>query len=248
MALWISHRGESADAPENTMPAFQLAAERNTDGTETDIHLTADGVLVCCHDSDTWRTCQGVRNVIERTSLADLRQLDASGSRSGFGCVPIPLFSESLQTIGNRLFYVEIKENDPAVIDAMQEQIRLFSLRQEQIVMISFHAEIVRLYKEKFPEQKAYWLFSYGDVTEENLDSATGQFIARLKDLHADGADLHLSGDLISPQLVQKYHDAGFEVAVWTVDQREDALRWLSAGADAITSNCAAKLRDSIQK
>ena len=42
MVKWISHRGESADAPENTLPAFKLALERNTDGFETDIHLTAD--------------------------------------------------------------------------------------------------------------------------------------------------------------------------------------------------------------
>ena len=41
--LYISHRGESADAPENTMAAFRLAWERGTDGIECDVHRTADG-------------------------------------------------------------------------------------------------------------------------------------------------------------------------------------------------------------
>ena len=62
MVQWISHRGESIDAPENTAAAFRLAMDRDTDGMETDIHLTSDGVLVCCHDSDTKRTCGGSSN------------------------------------------------------------------------------------------------------------------------------------------------------------------------------------------
>ena len=31
---WISHRGESYDAPENTVPAFRLSQEKKTDGME----------------------------------------------------------------------------------------------------------------------------------------------------------------------------------------------------------------------
>lgn len=44
MTLWVSHRGESYDAPENTLSAFKLARERNTDAWETDIHFTGDKV------------------------------------------------------------------------------------------------------------------------------------------------------------------------------------------------------------
>ena len=53
---WISHRGESLDAPENTLSSFKLAMERDTDGMETDIHLRSEGVLVCIHDSMSGRT------------------------------------------------------------------------------------------------------------------------------------------------------------------------------------------------
>ena len=53
--LYISHRGESADAPENTMAAFRLAWERGTDGIECDVHRTADGEVVVIHDGDTGR-------------------------------------------------------------------------------------------------------------------------------------------------------------------------------------------------
>ena len=42
-------------------------------------------------------------------------------------------------------------------------------------------------------------------------------------------------------------HDAGLYVAVWTVDDVEDAKTMIAAGVDAITSNCAARVRDAIQ-
>ncbi|MBR2720982.1 MAG: glycerophosphodiester phosphodiesterase, partial [Lentisphaeria bacterium] len=39
MVKWISHRGESLDAPENSLAAFKLSLERKTDGMECDVHL-----------------------------------------------------------------------------------------------------------------------------------------------------------------------------------------------------------------
>ena len=104
MAKWISHRGESADAPENTLPAFKLALERNTDGFETDIHLTADNVLICCHDANTFRTCQGVSMIIEQSKWEDLKQLDASYNRTGFENVSLPLFAYKYNLIAEKTF------------------------------------------------------------------------------------------------------------------------------------------------
>ena len=56
---FISHRGESYDAPENTMAAFQLAVDRQTAGFECDVYLTADNEIVCMHDATTTRTTDG---------------------------------------------------------------------------------------------------------------------------------------------------------------------------------------------
>ena len=72
----IAHRGESADAPENTLAAFRLAWERDVTSIELDVHLSADDRLVVIHDADTERTC-GVKRVIKTSRYADLRELDA---------------------------------------------------------------------------------------------------------------------------------------------------------------------------
>ena len=70
--LYISHRGESADAPENTMAAFRLAWERGTDGIECDVHRTADGEVVVIHDGDTGRVA-GTKLPVARTLGVDQR-------------------------------------------------------------------------------------------------------------------------------------------------------------------------------
>ncbi|MGH7377681.1 MAG: glycerophosphodiester phosphodiesterase family protein, partial [Candidatus Methylomirabilales bacterium] len=49
--LTIAHRGASADAPENTLPAFEAALAAGADALELDVHMAADGALVVIHDA-----------------------------------------------------------------------------------------------------------------------------------------------------------------------------------------------------
>ena len=55
----ISHRGESFDAPENTLPAFRTAVERGF-GFECDVYLSKDGKVYTFHDRNLRRTTNGV--------------------------------------------------------------------------------------------------------------------------------------------------------------------------------------------
>src|SRR5438445_13588546 len=58
-----AHRGASRELPENTMPAFRRALELGVDALETDLHATADGVLVTSHDPDGARVFGVARRV-----------------------------------------------------------------------------------------------------------------------------------------------------------------------------------------
>lgn len=71
----FAHRGASADFPEHTRAAFVRAIESGADGLEIDVHLTADGHLVCFHDFTLERTSDGSGPVAEKT-LAQMRELD----------------------------------------------------------------------------------------------------------------------------------------------------------------------------
>lgn len=246
--LWISHRGESIDAPENTVPAFALSKLRDVHGMECDIHLTADRKLVTCHDSDTIRTC-GESCVIEETSFADLQKLDASNKKPHYANTRIPLFADTLCYLGDdRIYYVEIKANDPDVITAMVEELDKAGIPKEQVVMISFVADIVRIFKERYPDRKALWLTGFKVNQDGTWYPTADDVISKLRELKADGVDINGNLSFINAEYVEKVKSAGFEFAVWTVDDEKVARRMIEFNVDAITSNCAGYLRGVIEK
>ena len=73
--LVIAHRGASADRPEHTLAAYQLAIDQGADGLECDVRLTADGHLVCVHDRRIDRVSDGW-GVVSTKTLADLSRHD----------------------------------------------------------------------------------------------------------------------------------------------------------------------------
>jgi len=48
--LLLAHRGASADAPENTIAAFEEAVRQGADGVELDVQVCSTGEVVVCHD------------------------------------------------------------------------------------------------------------------------------------------------------------------------------------------------------
>ena len=62
---WMfAHRGGSAEAPENTLVAFQNTKKKElSQGLEMDVRLTKCGELIVCHDEDLLRLCGDPRKV-----------------------------------------------------------------------------------------------------------------------------------------------------------------------------------------
>ena len=106
----IAHRGASADAPENTLTAIQLAWRQSADAAEIDVQLTADGQLVAIHDETLLRT-GGVDWAVKDYTLAQLKTLDIGSWKSPqFAGERIPTLAEVLDIVplGKRLF-IEVK-------------------------------------------------------------------------------------------------------------------------------------------
>ena len=75
-AIGIAHRGSRLLWPENTVVAFEGAAGLGYRRFETDLRLTADGVLVCFHDPVLSRTTNG-HGFLASATFDELRRLDA---------------------------------------------------------------------------------------------------------------------------------------------------------------------------
>jgi glycerophosphoryl diester phosphodiesterase len=120
MTLIVAHRGAAADAPENTMQAYRLAAEMGADAIEIDVHLTADGKLVLMHDETLDRTTD-LAGTIASLTMKEIRRADA-GYRfeAEDGSFPfrgqglrVPTFSEVLGWLPDGLgLVVEVKARE----------------------------------------------------------------------------------------------------------------------------------------
>ncbi|AGA29526.1 glycerophosphodiester phosphodiesterase [Singulisphaera acidiphila] len=243
----IAHRGESADAPENTLAAFRLAWERKVPAIELDVHLSKDGTLVVCHDADTKRTT-GVSKKIKESDWDELRTLDAgSWKGSKWSAEKLPRLEEALATIpsGARCF-IEVKVGAEA-IPALVKAVRQSGKKPEQLAVISFQADAVAESKRQLPELKAFYLASFKQDKETKAwTPSVEDLIAKAKSIKADGLDLAAKGPL-DRQLAQKIKkDAGLELYVWTVDDPTEARRMIDAGVGAITTNKAEWLKQQL--
>jgi glycerophosphoryl diester phosphodiesterase len=125
----IAHRGASAYAPENTVPAFRLAADQGATFVEFDLQRTKDRQIVCLHDNslerttdveevfpDRFRTIQegakaSRRWMLEDFTLAELQRLDAgSWFDPKFRGTRIPTFTETIESLRGRSgLFIELK-------------------------------------------------------------------------------------------------------------------------------------------
>ncbi|MEB3033619.1 glycerophosphodiester phosphodiesterase [[Mycobacterium] nativiensis] len=78
----VAHRGASADRPEHTLAAYDLALQEGADGVECDVRLTSDGHLVCVHDRTVDRTSTGA-GVVSEMTLSQLQSLDYGAWHKG---------------------------------------------------------------------------------------------------------------------------------------------------------------------
>lgn len=234
--LYIAHRGESLDAPENTLASIDLAWQRGDDAVEFDVHVTADGRVVLCHDPDTARTGDRLLVIREHT-LAELRQIDV-GRWKGPQWIgqTIPTLDEVLSRTptGKRLF-VEIKPDAESAADTVANIIANPLWATADVSVISFHLNVLQRVKLHCPARKCFWLLEKSDQSNTAIDTAQAAGV--------EGVSLE-DGPTITAALVRRLHDAGMEAYVWTVDDLARCRELAAMGFDGITSNRAAWIRE----
>ncbi len=220
--LIIGHRGASADAPENTLPAFTLAQTQGADGIEFDVQLAKDGVPVIIHDPTLERTTNGIGHVHDFTA-AQLAQLDAGND------APIPTLNQLFETCGKDFLYnVEIKGEgwfDRGLERTIAQIINRHQL-ENQVVVSSFHPAALWRARRALPSRALTAALLYKPFAAKRLPPAW--FGAQAE---------HPGRKMVDKAYMDWARQHQLRVHVWTVDEPAEAKRLLNLGAHGIITN-----------
>lgn len=219
----VAHRGFSAEAPENTLAAFQRAWQAGVECVELDVHLTRDGIPVVIHDDDTKRTTGHPGKVKDQT-LAELALLDAgSWMAPSFAGERIPTLAAALATIPDgRTMFVEIKtgpETAPAIARAIRDS-------GKRVALQGFDPTALAALARELPGMPAYWTVD-PPMTDEREPRPLPYPMAVVDETVARGfAGIALYHAVVSDDLVARFRAASVLVDVWTVNEPGEFARW----------------------
>jgi glycerophosphoryl diester phosphodiesterase len=233
--LTVAHRGVSKYAPENTLPAFELAWEQGADAIEGDFRLTKDGHIVCIHDHTTRRTTE-MNLVVADSTLDELRALDAGGwFAEEFTGAYIPTLTEVLATVpAGKKIYIEVKCG-AEIIPALLEDVKQSGLSLDQIVVISFKPNMLKELKVAAADWKISWLVSFRKSRLGKIAPTYSAVLETLASIQANG--LSTSRNFVDAFFISLLTEKGIGHHVWTIDDGKTAKRFQKLGTKSITTN-----------
>jgi len=252
-----AHQGGAWEEPSSTLYAIERALEAGADAIELDVHATADGELVVCHDGTVDRTTDGHGRIADLT-LAELKQLDnAYWFIPGADVTPdradadypyrgraaddprfrIATLREVLERFPGLALNLDIKQTAPVVSPYEATLARLLTEfeRTDDVIVASFLDPATDAFSAVAP-----------DIPTSAGTLATAEF---WRALH-DGSELprmravafqvpERQGDIVvvDEAFVEAAHGVGVAVHVWTVNDPTQMERLLDLGVDGIISD-----------
>ncbi|MEX2205158.1 MAG: glycerophosphodiester phosphodiesterase [Myxococcota bacterium] len=238
----FAHRGASAEAPENTLPAFTRAAEYGIRYLELDCHATRDGEIVVLHDAELERTTDGEGPVSQHT-LAELERLDAGyrftpdGQRFPFRGtgVRVPRFAEILKAFPEARLNLEVKQAEPAIAEQVVRMLREANASQ-RVLLAAAEEPILAEIAALDPGT------ALGSSTVDVIEFVKAAAERRLDSFKPRGHALQIPPDafgrpLVTRELVQAAHALGLFVHVWTINDAAEMRRLAALGVDGVMSD-----------
>lgn len=232
--LNIAHRGASAHAPENTLPAFEAALEAGADALELDVHMAADGALAVIHDSTLQRTSNG-RGLVRAQTLPELKRLDA-GAWFGpaFAGATVPTLAEVVALArGRARLFVEIKGGSdfyPGIESAVVRCLKEGGALRDAVLMSFDHSALLAV-RDVAPEAETAALLEGRPADPPGVAAA------------ARAGALALGYRLVTARERALTAAAGLRLYAWTVDEETEMRRLAELGLDGIITNHPARLR-----
>ena len=252
-----AHQGGAWESPSSTLHAIAHALDAGATGIELDVHATADGELVVCHDATVDRTTAGT-GTIDSFTLEELRQMDFSywwipGADVTPGLPPadyplrgrapedrslgIATLREVLEGFPGVVLNLDIKQTAPVVAPYEATLARLLAEhgRSDDVIVASFLDPATDAFRQYAPSVPT----SAGTIATAEAWRAV-QAGEEMPDIAAVAYQVpERHGDLVvvDERFVAAAHEAGKAVHVWTVNDTESMERLLDLGVDGIISD-----------
>lgn len=226
---FIAHRGASGEAPENTLEAFELAAQNGASWVELDVQLTRDLVPIVCHDEGLLRLAHVDTPVCE-LDLPTIKQLEV-GSWFGeqFRGMTIPTLHQALTTL-NKLglgVNVELKPNyytgnliAEKVINVLNDT---HSAESNKLLISSTHIQVLKQFATLMPEfaLPQAWIVKRWNPNWLGV-------VNQLNHLWS----IHLDVNLLTRARIKEIHQAGYQILAFTVNDAQTISRLQQWGVD----------------
>jgi len=212
--LRIGHRGARAYAPENTIKSFEKAIEIGVDAVELDIRKTSDNELVVIHDADIKRTTNG-KGLVSELTLKEIRSFSADGEK-------IPTLDETLNFLDKKVkVFIELKE--AGVEEQVLSIVRSKGL-EKNVVIVSFLEDALKKVRELDSDIETGLIYAkHKNPVKAALELKANYLLALYRFTHSAN--------------VQKAHENGLKMVVWTINNPEEANEYFNKGVDGIASD-----------
>ncbi len=228
----IAHRGfwKTEHSAQNSITALNKAAENKLYGSEFDVQLTADGVVVVNHDD----TIQGF--TIGKTNYDNLKGLQLKNGEI------LPTLADYLQA-GKKQAGIQLileikphktKEQEDQIAETTVKMVKEYGL-EKQVEYISFSMNICEQLTKLTPNSAIAYLKS--DVAPKEL-----------KEKGINGIDYHYKAIEKHPEWVNEAHELDMKVNVWTVNSLKDIQKMIDLKVDYITTDQPLEVTDLIKK
>lgn len=253
-AKFIAHRGLSAQAPENTIKAYELAGSAGFWGAETDVRMTKDKKFVLQHDLTFQRLC-GVNKKPEDMTLAEIQKLtiksgnNISKYKNVKSATTVATLEDYLTTCKqyNMVPVIEIKMEfveyggDEATDSRMQA---VTKNNMEDLYALT--SQIMGNKEYMFIAYDFETMVQMRKVLDDNATTSTNVKLQHVTNNPDQGMinyykkrkiELDANCDKISTADIKAFKDAGVGVGLWTVDDTERVANYISQKVDYITTN-----------
>ena len=226
---YISHRGFTPLAPENSIAGFEYAGLLSQWAIETDVRMTRDGKLVCCHDADVSRMF-GADGLVAEMTWADLAGLRfCQGNR--LDCLEddrcrMPLFSEYLAVCKRYACVPFIEAKIPDVKHVLQA-VKAAGFEAGGVVMSSVTKEWLLETRKHAKDMFVHWIFAREAELEDFASLGNAGVSLNMPDAFSCTKDT-----------IEAIHGMGLKICLRAGDSVQTVTHMRELGLDYIPTNC----------